>query len=438
MSQSIRVVTLAVALVFVLASVAAAAPASDTVIVKFKDGTSAGQRSDALDGADVGRTVGTVPGIGARVVRAEDRRERDRRRAGGRPRRRVRRGQPALRAAVVPNDPLFARQSALQVINAPAAWDARALAASPSGGGPVVGIVDSGVRTTHEDLQGAISGCLSGQHDRCGLRASPTAAARTERPRDERHRHDRQPCRQRRRVRRPGLQLARRSCARRSTPTTSASCPTSRPASSRCENRDARIINLSLVGPPSDTLYRAIEYAYGGGDGALVVAASGNDGTTNVSYPAGYPEAMSVAATDNTDSHPAFSTSNADVEVSAPAWASSARTTRATRLRDLHGHVHGRAAGVGSGRARRDRQPVAERSRPRSVIDSSAVDLGAPGLDPLFGYGRIDAARAVAAAGASVGAPVEEPAPTPPPAEEPAPEPSDQESAPSATSAFPV
>ena len=62
----------------------------------------------------------------------------------------------------------------------------------------------------------------------------------------------------------------------------------------------------------------------------------------------------------------------------------------------------------------------------RSVIDGSAVDLGAPGLDPLFGYGRIDAARAVAAAGASVGGPVEEPAP-PPPAEEPAPVPSDQE-----------
>jgi hypothetical protein len=47
------------------------------------------------------------------------------------------------------NDPLFARQWALTTINAPVAWDARALAGFPSGGGPVVGIVDSGVRTTH-------------------------------------------------------------------------------------------------------------------------------------------------------------------------------------------------------------------------------------------------------------------------------------------------
>ena len=72
MAKSIRVVTLAVALVLVPASVAVAAPPSDTVIVKFKDGTSAAQRSDALQGADVDRTVGTVPGIGARVVRGED------------------------------------------------------------------------------------------------------------------------------------------------------------------------------------------------------------------------------------------------------------------------------------------------------------------------------------------------------------------------------
>jgi subtilisin family serine protease len=59
----------------------------------------------------------------------------------------------------------------------------------------------------------------------------------------------------------------------------------------------------------------------------------------------------------------------------------------------------------------------------RQVIDSSAVDLGAPGPDPLFGNGRIDVARAVAAAGASVG----EPAPAPEPTPEPAPDPSNPE-----------
>ena len=110
MSKSIRIVTLAVALVFVLASVAAAAPASDTVIVKFKDGTSAGQRSDALDGADVDRTVGTVPGIGARVVRGEDSATATAAALGDDPAVEYAEVNRRMRAAVVPNDPLFARR----------------------------------------------------------------------------------------------------------------------------------------------------------------------------------------------------------------------------------------------------------------------------------------------------------------------------------------
>src|ERR687884_501127 len=71
-------------------------------------------------------------------------------------------------------------------------------------------------------------------------------------------------------------------------------------------DRGAKIINLSLVGPPSETLQRAIEYAYGGGGGALVVAAAGNEGTTAVDYPAGYADAVSVGAIDSKDGHATF------------------------------------------------------------------------------------------------------------------------------------
>jgi subtilisin family serine protease len=427
MSKSIRVVTLAVALVFVLASVAAAAPASDTVIVKFKDGTSAGQRSDALDGADVDRTVGTVPGIGARVVRGEDGAAATAAALDDDPAVEYAEVNRHMRAAVVPNDPLFARQWALQVINAPAAWDARALAGFPSGGGPVVGIVDSGVRTTHQDLQGAISGCLSasttdagssvadgGCEDQNGHGTNVTGTI----------------------VSRAGNGVGTAGLAFNSTAIMCKALDANNVGLmsdiSACivalRDRGARIINLSLVGPPSDTLYRAVEYAYAGGAGALVVAASGNDGTTNVSYPAGYPEAMSVAATDNADSHPAFSTSNADVEISAPGVgiigpynASDSSYALFTGTSMAAPQVSGLAALVATV------DPSLNAAGLRAVIDGSAVDLGAPGLDPLFGWGRIDAARAVAAAGASVGGPVEEPAPTTPPAEEPAPEDPDLE-----------
>ncbi len=415
MSKSIRVVSLAVALVLAPATVAAAAPPTDTVIVKFKAGTSAAQRSDALQSADAAGTVGTVPAVGARVVRAEDSASATAGALSDDPAVEYAEVNRRMHAAVVPNDPLFARQWALQVINAPAAWDARALAGFPSGGGPVVGIVDSGVRTTHQDLQGAIAGCLSASTTDAGSSVSDGGC-------EDQNGHGTNVTGTI--VARAGNGIGTAGLAFNSTAIMCKALDANNVGLmsdiSACivalRDRGARIINLSLVGPPSETLYRAVAYAYGGGDGALVVAASGNDGTTNVSYPAGYPEAMSVAATDNTDSHPAFSTSNADVEISAPGVgiigpynASDTSYAIFTGTSMAAPHVSGLAALVATV------NPSLNAAGLRSVIESSAVDLGAPGLDPVFGYGRIDVARAVAAAGASVA----EPAPQQPPAEQP-------------------
>jgi thermitase len=415
MAKSIRVVTLAVALVLVPASVAVAAPPSDTVIVKFKDGTSAAQRSDALQGADVDRTVGTIPVVGARVVRAEDSASATAGALNDDPAVDYAEVNRRMHAAVVPNDPLFARQWALQVINAPAAWDARALAGFPSGGGPVVGIVDSGVRTTHQDLQGAIAGCLSATTTDAGSSVSDGGC-------EDQNGHGTNVTGTI--VARAGNGIGTAGLAFNSTAIMCKALDANNVGLmsdiSACivalRDRGARIVNLSLVGPPSETLYRAVAYAYDGGNGALVVAASGNDGTTNVNYPAGYAEAMSVAATDSTDSHPAFSTSNDDVEISAPGVgiigpynASDSSYAIFTGTSMAAPHVSGLAALLASV------NPSLNAAGLRSVIESSAVDLGAPGPDPVFGSGRIDVARAVAAAGASV----DQPAPQEPPAEEP-------------------
>lgn len=56
------------------------------------------------------------------------------------------------RLLLVPNDPLFADQTYLQSIDAPAAWDITTGSASV-----LIGVSDSGVRFTHEDLSGAIA-----------------------------------------------------------------------------------------------------------------------------------------------------------------------------------------------------------------------------------------------------------------------------------------
>ena len=56
------------------------------------------------------------------------------------------------RLLLTPNDPLFPEQTYLQAIEAPTAWDVTT--GSPS---VLIGISDSGVRTSHEDISGAIA-----------------------------------------------------------------------------------------------------------------------------------------------------------------------------------------------------------------------------------------------------------------------------------------
>lgn len=56
------------------------------------------------------------------------------------------------RLFVIPNDPLFAQQQYLQVIEAPAAWNVTI--GSPD---VLIGVSDSGVRFSHEDLSGALA-----------------------------------------------------------------------------------------------------------------------------------------------------------------------------------------------------------------------------------------------------------------------------------------
>ncbi|WP_328465113.1 S8 family serine peptidase [Actinoplanes sp. NBC_00393] len=61
-------------------------------------------------------------------------------------------------------------------------------------------------------------------------------------------------------------------------------------------DQGAKIINMSLGGPShSQTIANAVAYA--NGQGVLVVAAAGNDGSQALSYPAAYPDVLAVGAT---------------------------------------------------------------------------------------------------------------------------------------------
>jgi thermitase len=81
---------------------------------------------------------------------------------------------------------------------------------------------------------------------------------------------------------------------------------------------EARVINLSLGGASgSQTLENAVNFAWD--QGAVVVAAAGNNGNNTILYPAGYANAISVGSTNSGDKHSWFSNYRAGyVSVAAP------------------------------------------------------------------------------------------------------------------------
>jgi serine protease len=77
------------------------------------------------------------------------------------------------------------------------------------------------------------------------------------------------------------------------------------------------VVNMSLGGSTSSTTENnAFQTAYN--EGALSVAAAGNDGSTRKSYPASYGSVISVAAIDSSKSVASFSQKNDAVELAAP------------------------------------------------------------------------------------------------------------------------
>ena len=196
----------------------------------------------------------------------------------------------------------------------------------------------------------------------------------------------------------------------------------------------ATVANLSFGGPDrSSVMDAAVSYALG--KGVTVVVSAGNEGAAGdpVMWPAANDGVIAVAAVDVSGVRPAWSSTGSHVAVAAPGVGI---------VSTVPGGGHASMSGtsmaapfVSAAAALLRRTTTAGQVRTRLV--STAVDLGLPGADPLYGAGRIDV---VAAAGLSVVAPVTEPAPvpvteaSPAPVTEPAPAPV-TESAPAPTSA---
>jgi thermitase len=391
MPPFLRTALLTVAAVLLL--VAPACAAGGRVIVKFAPGSTTDPAMPA--GARLGNAV---HGLGARVVTTSG----DPAAAAAALERRgdveyAEVDQP-MRLLATPNDPRFAELYGLNNtgqtgglpdadIDAPEGWDAAGLGAFPSTGGAKVGIVDTGITQTHEDLTGKTADCGQSVAGRVtagaclddnghGTHVAGTITANANNARG---------------VAGVAFNSPLTICKALSGPlgqgTTAdvASCIT------WATDRGARVISMSLGGGPSTTLQNAVRYA--ASHDVLIVAAAGNDGNATLNYPAAYAEVVSVAATDARDVRATFSNANSDVEIAAPG-VNILSTYMDGGYRVLSGtsmatpHVSGVAAII------RTRNPTFSAAQARAKLDASVDDKGPAGRDTQYGFGRVNLVKA--------------------------------------------
>ncbi|MEW6599785.1 MAG: S8 family peptidase [Nitrospirota bacterium] len=172
-------------------------------------------------------------------------------------------------------------------------------------------------------------------------------------------------------------------------------------------NNHMDVVNLSLEGQHYQSLMEACDSAYNAG--VLLVAAGGNTYGGNPRYPAAYGSVIAATATDAQDVKAYFSPVGSGVELSAPGLniLSTCSLTQQScagsgGYRVLSGtsqaapHITGTAALLLS----TDLQDVNGDGMingidVRPVLQSTAVDLGEPGRDATYGFGLVNASAAV-------------------------------------------
>lgn len=161
----------------------------------------------------------------------------------------------------------------------------------------------------------------------------------------------------------------------------------------------AQVINMSFGAPESSEELDA-ELSEAFASGTLLVASAGNEEGQDdrvQSHPAFHPDVVSVAATDHSDAHADFSNCNSDVEVAAPGvdiWSTFVGSVLYASI-DGTSMASPHAAGVA---AMIMSELGLDNVQTRSRLSSTADDLGPPGRDTCFGSGRVNLSTALGGA----------------------------------------
>ncbi len=159
----------------------------------------------------------------------------------------------------------------------------------------------------------------------------------------------------------------------------------------------ARVANISYTVGHVASVQTAAQYMRN--KGGVVVTSAGNTGLVDIR--ANTPTMITVAATDSADVRASWSTFGPTVDVAAPGvgiWT----TTSTGGYAAVNGTSFSSPLTAGVVALMLSANPALQPSQVDAILTSTSDDLGTAGRDDYYGAGRINAARAVAAAKAAV------------------------------------
>ncbi|EHR71136.1 subtilisin-like serine protease [Burkholderiales bacterium JOSHI_001] len=280
----------------------------------------------------------------------------------------------------VSNDPYLGSQWHLGKINAGAAWD------TSQGAGVTIAVLDTGVTSSHADLVSRLvpgwnfynyNSDTSDPHGH-GTAVAGTAAAATDNA-----------------IGVAGVAGAAKIMpVRIADPTAYAYWSTVAQGLTWAADNGARVANISYVGVAgSASVQSAAQYMKN--KGGLVVVCAGNNGIDEGIAPT--TTMIPVSATDSADAKATWSSYGSFVAMSAPGvgiWT----TDRSGGYTAWNGTSFASPVTAGVVALMMAARPALTPAQLETALYSSATDLGAVGRDIYFGYGRVNAPAAVAAA----------------------------------------